>query len=59
MHNARRLAGTFDHGPGCCCEITGLGANREAPVAVALEINFALWVMIACLAIRASQFIHF
>jgi hypothetical protein len=34
-------------------------ANREAPVAVALEINFALWVMIACVAIRASLLIYF
>ena len=39
-------------GPVVVFEMPVFRANREAPVAVALEINFALWVMIACLAIR-------
>jgi hypothetical protein len=33
--------------------------NFEAPLAIALEINLALWIMIACAAIRASELISF
>jgi hypothetical protein len=46
-------------GPVVVFEMPVFRANREAPVAVALEINFALWVMIACAAIRASLLIYF
>ena len=28
-------------------------------MALALEINFALWIMIGCLAIKAAQFVQY
>lgn len=31
--------------------------NFEAKLVVVVEINFALWIMIACLAIKASELI--
>jgi hypothetical protein len=33
--------------------------SREARVALVLEINSALWIMIACLAIKASDLIQY
>jgi hypothetical protein len=32
---------------------------RGVPVVIALEINLALWMMIACAAIRAAELISF
>ena len=32
--------------------------NFEAQLIVAVEINFALWIMIVCLAIKASELIQ-
>jgi len=30
----------------------------EAPLIIVVEINFALWIMIACLAIKASELVQ-
>jgi hypothetical protein len=40
--------------------IPGMAAEaRDSKVVVVLEINVALWIMIACFAIRASELIQF
>ena len=48
--------GTFGQARGL---LAGTIDNLRVELVVALEINCALWIMIACLAIKASEFIVF
>lgn len=42
-----------------CLVVSPVKTSSEAPLAIALEINLALWMMIACAVIRASELISF
>jgi hypothetical protein len=57
----KALAGTFVLCPGLCFPkcLSRETRNREAHVALLLEINSALWIMIACFAIKTSDLIQY